>query len=116
MTTKLQANASYHMGTAWHVVFAWLVLAASLAPATGSAQTANTIDLEDVYRIELLVFADNEALARQASANNADLEQEHWAPPRDLAYPQQLVFLRRGSPASSDTASTADPESARPDA
>ena len=121
MTANRPRNTSNQACTVWRAGFAWLLLVAlfAAAPATAvdqnAAQPDNNDDadisnLEDIYRIELVVFADTAAIAQQANSRDAGPEQEYWPAPQDLAYPEQMVFIRNGESASNPAPETlADP-------
>lgn len=51
---------------------------------TDNSVTNNNVDIESVYRIELIVFAD----ARRDYQSS-----EHWQTPKELSYPKQLIFI-----------------------
>ena len=87
MTANRPRNTSNQACTVWRAGFAWLLLVAlfAAAPATAvdqnAAQPDNNDDadisnLEDIYRIELVVFADTAAIAQQANSRDAGPEQE----------------------------------------
>ena len=73
---------------------ALLVLFAPLTINAGSNDSE--VDLEDIYTIELVVFANRSSLNAQLSASESSgySNVERWENNYELSYPEHLVFLK----------------------
>ena len=69
-----------------------MVATSTLAEETHSV--APPINIDDVYRIELIVFADAYAAIRNSSLAAESHPAEQWQHHGSLSYPENLVFLR----------------------
>ena len=69
-----------------------MVATSTLAEETHSV--APPINIDDVYRIELIVFADAYAATRNSSLAAESQPAEQWQYHGSLSYPENLVFLR----------------------
>ena len=69
-----------------------MVATSTLAEETHSV--APPINIDDVYRIELIVFADAYAAIRNSSLAAESQPAEQWQHHGSLSYPENLVFLR----------------------
>ncbi len=62
--------------------------------AEGAQSAAPPINIDDVYRIELIVFADAYATIGDSSLEEETQPIEHWQHNEPLSYPENLIFLR----------------------
>jgi len=82
----------YRKAKACTIALLCVVSISTLAEEAQSA--APPINIDDVYRIELIVFADAYATIGDSSLEEETQPIEQWQHNEPLSYPENLIFLR----------------------